>query len=135
MVHTLQWRHRLDADEKSFALNKKFHGYEDVEEDNEPEYIESDFGDLIINPKYNNDNDLKNAKAKLKQYEEEYNNIQPDDEMIELKHVLMDVLLKKYHNNIQIQQQIGFTNMPDEIGGVADPSIMTYYNQVKIVTR
>ena len=25
--------------------------------------------------------------------------------------------------------------MPDEIGGVAEPSIMTYYNQVKIVTR
>ena len=26
-------------------------------------------------------------------------------------------------------------NMPDEIGGVADPSLMTYYNQGKIVTR
>ena len=43
---------------------------------------------------------LKMQKAKFKEYEEEYNNIQPDDEMIELKHVLMDVLLKKYHNNI-----------------------------------
>ena len=53
----------------------------DVEEDNEPEYIESDFGDLIINPKYNNDKELKQAQAKLKQYENEYNNIQPDDEM------------------------------------------------------
>ncbi len=39
--------------------------------------------------------------------------------------------IKIYHNNIQI----GFTNMPDEIGGVAEPSIMTYYNQFKIVTR
>ena len=26
-------------------------------------------------------------------------------------------------------------NMPDEIGAVADPSLMTYYNQGKIVTR
>ncbi len=37
---------------KLIALNKQFHGYADVEEDNEPEYIESDFEDLIINPKY-----------------------------------------------------------------------------------
>ena len=47
---------------KLIALNKKFHGYQDVEEDNEPEYIESDFGDLIINPKYNNVKQLKTLK-------------------------------------------------------------------------
>jgi hypothetical protein len=49
-------------------LNKEFHGVQD----DEPEYIESDLGDMIINPKYNNSNELKNAEAKLKQYKEEY---------------------------------------------------------------
>jgi hypothetical protein len=62
--------------DKLITLNKSFHGFKDVEEDNEPEYIESDFGDMIINPKYNNSNELKNAEAKLKQYEEEYKNTQ-----------------------------------------------------------
>ena len=51
------------------------------------EYIESDFGNMIINPKYKNDNDgLKNAQAKLRRYEEleEFNKIQID-EIKELK--------------------------------------------------
>jgi hypothetical protein len=30
-------------------LNKEFHGFVDVEGD-EPEFIESDLGDLIVNP-------------------------------------------------------------------------------------
>ena len=35
------------------------------------EYIKCDCGNMIINPKYNNDNDgLKNAQAKLRRYEE-----------------------------------------------------------------
>ena len=56
---------------KIIKLNKEFHGFEDVE-DNEPQYIESDFGDMIFNPKYNMNNQLKNAEAKVQQYEEEY---------------------------------------------------------------
>jgi 1,2-phenylacetyl-CoA epoxidase PaaB subunit len=45
---------KLNKD-KIIKLNKEFHGVEDVE-DNEPQYIESDFGDMIINPKYNINN-------------------------------------------------------------------------------
>ena len=52
-------------------LNIEFHGFVD-EEDNELEYIESDFGDMILNPKYNINNQLKNAQAKIKQYVKEY---------------------------------------------------------------
>ena len=80
---------------KLIALNKKFHGYQDVEEDNEPEYIESDFGDLIINPKYNNDKELKQAQAKLKQYENEYNKTQHEYYIDEIND------LKEYINNIK----------------------------------
>jgi hypothetical protein len=65
---------KLNKD-KLIKLNKKFHGVEDEVEDNEPEFIESDFGDMIINPKYNNNNELKNVEAKLKKYEEEYNKL------------------------------------------------------------
>ncbi len=76
------------------TLNKSFHGFQDVEEDNEPEYIECDFGDMIINPKYNNSNELKNAETKLlKQYEEEYKNTQHDyytDEINALKEYIAD---------------------------------------------
>ncbi len=43
---------------KNIKLNKEFHGVEDVE-DNEPQYIESEFEDMIINPKYNINNELK----------------------------------------------------------------------------
>ena len=39
---------------------KEFHG---VVDDNEPEYIENDFDEMIINPKYNSENELKNAEA------------------------------------------------------------------------
>ena len=56
-----------------------------MEDDNEPEFIESDFGDMIINPKYNNDNELKHAQAKLKQYEEEYNKTQHEYYVDEIK--------------------------------------------------
>ncbi len=44
-------------------------------EDNEPESIESYFGDMIINPKYKSTNELQNAEAKVRHYEEEYNKI------------------------------------------------------------
>jgi hypothetical protein len=39
-----------------------------VDEKDEPEFIESDLGDLIINPNYNNE--LKDVEAKLKKYED-----------------------------------------------------------------
>ena len=65
---------KLNRD-KIIKLNKEFHGVVDVE-DNEPEYIESDFGDLIINPKYNRNNELKDAEARLKQNEEDYERTQ-----------------------------------------------------------
>jgi len=90
---------KLNKD-KLIALNKKFHGYEDVEEDNEPEYIESDLGDLIINPKYNNDKELKKAQAKLKQYENEYNKTQHEyyiDEINDLKSIS---LILKHMNHL-----------------------------------
>jgi hypothetical protein len=64
--------------DKIIKLNKEFHGFDYVE-DTEPEYIESDLGDMIINPKYNINNELKNAEAKLNQYEEDYNKIQIDE--------------------------------------------------------
>jgi hypothetical protein len=56
---------------KIIKLNKEFHGF--VDEEDEPEFIESDLGDLIVNPNYNNE--LKDAEAKLKKYEDEYNKI------------------------------------------------------------
>jgi hypothetical protein len=59
---------KLNKD-KIIKLNKEFHGFVD-EEGDEPEFIESDLGDLIINPKYNNE--LKDAEAKLKLYEDKY---------------------------------------------------------------
>jgi hypothetical protein len=40
-----------------------------VDEEDEPEFIESDLGDLIVNPNYNNE--LKDTEAKLKHYEDE----------------------------------------------------------------
>ena len=93
---------------KLIALNKKFHGYEDVEEDNEPEYIESDFGDLIINPKYNNDKDIKNAQAKLKQYENEYNllnnnDVDADNNVIDIQDV--ETKLKQYGEEYKDKQE------------------------------
>jgi len=79
---------KLNRD-KIINLNKEFHGIVDVD-DNEPEYIESDLGDMIINPKYklNKNKELENAEAKLKQYEEEYIKTQHEyyiDEIQELK--------------------------------------------------
>ncbi len=53
---------KLDKD-NIIKLNIEFHG---IVDDNEPEYIESDLGDMIINPKYNSENELKNAEAKIK---------------------------------------------------------------------
>ena len=63
---------KLNKD-KIIKLNKEFHG---IVDDNEPEYIEDDFEDMIINPKYNINNELQNVEAKLKQYEEKYNETQ-----------------------------------------------------------
>ena len=62
---------KLDRD-SIIKLNKEFHGFVE-EDDNEPEFIESDLGDMIINPKYNTKNQLKDLEAKLKECEEEYN--------------------------------------------------------------
>ena len=54
---------KLNRD-KIIKLNKEFHGFVD-EEDNEPEYIESDLGDMIINPKYKiNNNEINKVEAK-----------------------------------------------------------------------
>ena len=69
-------------------LNKEFYG---IVDDNEPEYIESDLGDMIVNLKYNIDNELRDAKAKLTQYEEEYNKTQHEyyiDEINKLKELI-----------------------------------------------
>jgi hypothetical protein len=49
-------------------LNIEFHGFVD---DNEPEYIQSDLGDMIV--KYDSKNELQNEEARLKHSEEEYN--------------------------------------------------------------
>ena len=83
------WELKLNK-KKIIKLNKEFHGFEDVE-DNEPQYIESDFGVMIYNPKYNINNQLKNAEAKLKQYEEEYFKIRMD-EIKEFKRKIFNVL-------------------------------------------
>ena len=61
---------KLNRD-KIIKLNKEFHGF--VDEEDEPEFIESDLGDLIVNPNYNNE--LKDTEAKLKHYEDEYNDV------------------------------------------------------------
>jgi hypothetical protein len=82
---------------KIIKLNKEFHGVEDVE-DNEPQYIESEFEDMIINPKYNINNQLKNAEAKLKQYEEEYIKTQHEyyiDKIKEVKQQIFNVWSNK----------------------------------------
>ena len=80
---------KLNKD-KIIKLNKEFHGFVD-EEDNVPEYIESDLGDMILNPKYNINNELKNAKAKIKQYVKEY---------IKLKHLYYIDKIKEYKQKI-----------------------------------
>ena len=80
-------------------LNKEFYG---IVDDNEPEYIESDLGDLIINPKYNRENELKNVEAKLKQYEEEYNETQHEyyiDEIKDLKELINHIKTYKPQQN------------------------------------
>ncbi len=49
---------------------------------------------MIINPKYSNENELQNAQAKLKQYEEEYNKTQHEyyiDEIEELKQLINNI--------------------------------------------
>ena len=46
---------------------------------------------MIYNPKYNINNQLKNAEAKLKQYEEDYNKIQMD-EIKEFKRKIFNIL-------------------------------------------
>ena len=54
----------IDRDD-IIRLNKEFHGYVDEDDDNEPEYIESDLGDLImLNPKYSTTKKLKIWKHK-----------------------------------------------------------------------
>ena len=69
-------------------LNKEFYG---VVDDNEPDYIESDFGDMIVNPKYNSENELKNAEAKLKHYEEEYNESQHEYYIDEIEELIRNI--------------------------------------------
>ena len=87
--------------EKIIKLNKEFHNIIEVD-DNEPEYIESDFGDMIINPKYNINNKLQNVEAKLKQYEEEYNKTQHNnyvDDIKQCKQKIFDAWKnKKYYD-------------------------------------
>ena len=81
---------KLNKD-KIIKLNKEFHG---IVDDNELEYIEDDFDGMIINPKYNCENELKNAQEKLKQYEEEYNKTQHEyyiDEIEELKQLINNI--------------------------------------------
>ena len=48
---------KLNKD-KIIKLNKEFHRIVE-EDDNEPEFIESDLGNMIINFKYNNNNELQ----------------------------------------------------------------------------
>ena len=77
--------------DKLINLNKEFHGFVDVQEDDEPEFIESDFGDLIVNPNYKQDNELQNAEAKLKKYEDAYKRTQHEyyiDEINKLKELI-----------------------------------------------
>ena len=79
-------------------LNKEFHGFQD----DEPQYIENDFDDMIYNPKYNINNQLKNAEAKLKQYEEEYVKIQHEyhiDNIKEFKQIFFDAWNNKKYLN------------------------------------
>ncbi len=57
---------------------------------------------MIINPKYNSENEFKNAQAKLKQYEEEYNKTQHEyyaDEIEELKQLINNI--KSYESTKQ----------------------------------
>ena len=84
-------------------LNNEFHGYSDFIDD-EPEYIESDLGDMIINPKYSSNNELKNAEEKLKICEEAYKNTQHEyyiNEINYLKELIND--LNKYKRVYDIQ--------------------------------
>ncbi len=48
--------------DKLIKLNIEFHRVEDVEEGNKPEYIEIEFGEMIISPKFNNISDLQQAQ-------------------------------------------------------------------------
>ncbi len=60
-----------------------------MDEEDELEFIESDLGDLIVNPNYNNE--LKDAEAKFKIYEDEYQRTQHEyciDEINKLKELI-----------------------------------------------
>ncbi len=73
-----------------------------IVDDNEPEYIEDDFDGMIINPKYNSENVLKNAQAKLKQYEEECNKTQHNnniDDIRQFKQKIFDTWHNKKYNH------------------------------------
>ena len=50
---------KLNKD-KIIKLNKEFHG---IVDNNEPEYIEDDFDGMIIYPKYDSENELKNVET------------------------------------------------------------------------
>jgi len=89
---------KLNKD-KIIKLNKEFYG---IVDDNEPEYIEDDFDGMIINPKYNSENELKNTQAKLKQYEEEYNKTQHNnniDDIRQFKQKIFDAWKNKKYNH------------------------------------
>ncbi len=50
---------------------------------------------MVINPKFNNKNELKNVEAKLKQYGEEYNNFKHELSMNETD------INKDYNSDLQ----------------------------------
>ena len=100
---------KLNKD-KLIKMNKQFHGYEDDAEDKEPEFLESDFGDLIINPKYNEKKDLKKHESKLKQYENTCNDIKHEydiESTKEFKQKYFDII-KNYKYNKQAKNYIKY---------------------------
>ena len=103
---------KLNKD-KLIKMNKQFHGYEDDAEDKEPEFLESDFGDLIINPKYNEKKDLKKHESKLKQYENTCNDIKHEydiESTKEFKQKYFDII-KNYKYNKQAKKYIKYIPM------------------------
>ena len=106
-------------------INKTFHN---VVEDSEPQYIESDLGDLIINPKFNDYNQLPELEEKLnfniKQFEETHFKLMNPAVYVRIYNGKINLLkhneLLHLYNNVYCNSELFITKW------IKDPEIRTY---------
>ena len=84
---------------KIIKLNKEFHKFVD-EEDDEPEFIESDLEYLIVNPNYNNE--LKDTEEKNEKNEKDYNDVKNQLHTVEIEESKQKLIeLKQKHLSVE----------------------------------